>query len=108
MMDKLYVPQTRNWTRFFNKTEQRGGGKRLVPIRIEAVTPAEQTMRQAASELERENIKPETIAKLVQKPIERQRGKTTSKKGKSRAKKSRVTKKSSRRQKKKNYDDIFV
>ena len=82
---KLYVPNPQKWVHFFDKVakvKQRGGGKvpQILPldkytaiesqnnqIPVKAVTPAEQTVQQAKSELERESIKPPTVADMNHK-----------------------------------------
>ena len=73
---KLYIPNPQKWMRFFDKVakvKQSGGG--YVPkilhldkyvtadsnaenVPIKSVSPAEQTVQQAVSELKRDNIKP--------------------------------------------------
>lgn len=96
-MDKLYVPNPQQWVRFFDKVAdgkakfgQSGGARKMeiIPIDkcastdktslpIAAVVPAEQTVQQAASELKRENINPEAVAKMIQKTEKRRRKRTS-------------------------------
>lgn len=82
---KLYVPNPQKWVHFFDKVakvKQRGGGKvpQILPldkytaiesqnnqVPVKVVTPAEQTVQQAKSELERESLKPSTVAEMNHK-----------------------------------------
>lgn len=82
---KLYVPNPQKWLDLFDKVakvKQSGGGKRsqILPldkyttiesqnkqVPVKAVSPAEQTVQQAKSELERENIKPSAVAEMNHK-----------------------------------------
>lgn len=82
---KLYVPNPQKWVQFFDKVakvakvKQSGGGKlsEILPLDkymnietqnkqlpVKTVSPAEQTVEQAKSELEREHIKPTTIKSM--------------------------------------------
>ena len=77
---KLYVPNPQKWISFFEqKSKQTGGGGRkgIFPVKdtavttrpnsltVEVVSPAQQTVERAKSELEREDIKPSAVAKAV-------------------------------------------
>ena len=97
---KLYVPNPQKWVTFFDKVAdgkarfvQSGGARNMeilpldryskenvTPVTVKAVTPAEQTVQQAASELKREDINPTELTKMVQK-TKRRRKRRTSKKG---------------------------
>lgn len=83
---KLYVPNPQMWVDFFERVNsgkaslnQTGAGRRAHVIAvdqskasedlrypIEAVLPAEQTTARAKSELERKDINPASIARMVQ------------------------------------------
>jgi hypothetical protein len=87
---KLYVPNPQEWVQFFHKLAQGnvklgqiGGGNvaQIIPmdqhtstqantsgLSLKRVSPAEQTVDQAKSELERENIKPSEVKALFQTP----------------------------------------
>lgn len=85
----LYIPNPQKWVHFFNKVVdgkvkmlQTGGGQtsRILPlgtytpaetnknqqIVVKTVSPAEQTVQQAKSELQRENIKLDRIVRMNQ------------------------------------------
>jgi len=87
---KLYVPNPQKWVEFFEKVAKgkvqlgqtgKGSISQIIPMDIytpqstsdkskESVTlvsPAEQTVDQAKSELERDNIKPSKVKELFQK-----------------------------------------
>ena len=94
---KLYVPNPQKWVSFFDRVSkglttlnQSGGARQSRVISVEspnskqnanqlplkAVSPAQQTVLQAKSELERENIKPSDAADMIQKPARRRRRRT--------------------------------
>ncbi|OOZ35903.1 hypothetical protein [Solemya elarraichensis gill symbiont] len=137
---KLYVPNPQKWVQFFDKMArgklkwgQHGGGSvsRIIPMDqyisaqsdgqqfpVKIVSPAEQTVDQAKSELVRENIKPSTIQRLFQKetsrPTKHSSKNKTSKNNNKNKKSGKITKKPSGKQKKnklykikKNVRDIF-
>lgn len=117
---KLYVPNPQKWVDFFDKVakvKQSGGGKvpQILPLdkyttiesqnkelSVKAVSPAEQTVQQARSELERENIKPSTVVEMNHK-LKPRRLKRMSKKKKTaklrRGKNRKIVKISRKRQK---------
>ena len=87
---KLYVPNPQLWVDYFDRvtkgtSNQRGGGRRpriimVNPSRkkeegrcisINAVLPTEQTVAQAKSELEREDINPKDVEKVFQNLTDR-------------------------------------
>ena len=92
---KLYIPNPQKWVGFFDKVakvKQSGGGRvqKILPIDkyiaieskvgnipVKSVTPAEQTVQQAVSELKRENIKPESVMDLSQKSNTRRHKRTS-------------------------------
>ena len=95
---KLYVPNPQKWVDFFDKVaqgkvklDQHGGGNvsHIIPmdqyasshsnttqLPVKIVSPSEQVVDQAKSELERENIKPTQIKNMAHKSKSR-RGKHT-------------------------------
>lgn len=81
---KLYVPNPQKWIDFLKqisskqKLTQYGAGKMLhittketttttKPVEVKSVAPAQQTVEQAKSELQRENINPSSIEKVFHK-----------------------------------------
>ena len=91
---KLYISNPQKWVSFFDrvaKTKQTGGGSipKILPLDIVAettktenlpiktVSPAEQTVQQAVSELKRENINPDSVMKVSHKSKSRRRKKTS-------------------------------
>ena len=88
---KLYIPDPQKWVNFFEKVakvKQSGGGyiPKILPldkygtvaskaenVPIKAVSPAEQTVQQAVSELKRDNIKPASTMSTSQKSKARRR-----------------------------------
>ena len=87
---KLYVPNPQLWVDYFDRvtkgtSNQKGGGRRprvimIKPSRkkeeghrisIKAVLPTEQTVAQAKSELEREDINPKEVEKVFQNLTDR-------------------------------------
>ncbi len=99
---KLCVPDPQKWIHFFDKVSQgkvrfgQFGGARtaqILPLDIythkdsdeaipstQVVAPTEQTVEQAKSELERENINPTSVANMFQKTARRRRTRTTKRK----------------------------
>lgn len=100
---KLYVPNPQKWVTFFDRVSkgqtslnQSGGARRphviavdssdggkqtVTHLPLKAVSPAEQTVQQAKSELERQNIKPSAVVDMIQKP-KRRRQRRVGKSGK--------------------------
>ena len=97
---KLYVPNPQKWVHFFDRVakgtvniEQTGSGRKggLISVEreghsarqsnselpIKAVTPAEQTVQQAKSELKRENINLAAVKSHIQTPVKRRRRRIT-------------------------------
>ena len=96
---KLYVPNPQLWVDYFDRvtkgtSNQRGGGRRpciimVNPSRkkeegrrisINAVLPTEQTVAQAKSELEREDINPKDVEKVFQNLTDRRTDNTLKRK----------------------------
>jgi len=98
---KLYVPNPEEWVNFFDRVakgkvtlEQSGAGRRrwVIPldktptestrreVPIQIISPSEGVVRQAESELVRDNINPASVVPLKQSSAGRRRKKVASKK----------------------------
>ena len=131
---KLYVPNPQTWVQFFDrvakgkvKMGQIGAGNvsRILPVEydtcrqseaeqlaVKVVSPAEQTVDQAKSELERENINLSKVRGMIQKAQRRRGRKTREKKkkkkiGKIIKKKRQTGGRKVKVQKRKKTKDIF-
>ena len=135
---KLYVPNPQLWVDYFDRvtkgtSNQRGGGRRprvimVKPSRkkdeghrisINAVLPTEQTVAQAKSELEREDINPKEVEKVFQNlsesrtesTLKRKRPRSSQSSSKRSKEQKREGRKGSARKQKtaiKRHRDIFV
>ena len=135
---KLYVPNPQLWVDYFDRvtkgtSNQRGGGRRprIIMVKrsrkkeeghrisINAVLPTEQTVAQAKSELEREDINPKEVDKVFQKlsesrtesTLKRKRPRSSQSSSKRSKEQKREGRKGSVRKQKtaiKRHRDIFV
>lgn len=94
---KLYIPNPQKWIDFFDRVSKgvtslnqsggsrqsrvisignSGGNQTTAHLSLKAVSPSEQTVQQAKSELERDHIKPSVVAEMIQKPRKRRQRRT--------------------------------
>jgi hypothetical protein len=113
---KLYVPNPQKWMRFFERVAsgkakliQSGRGRRMLSVDaytdvfednrqqqpVKVVTPAEQTVAQAKSELKRDDINPKVVSAALH-TVKGSRGRRTSKKTKQQTRKKERTSKGQR------------